>query len=62
MNCAGKTAPTPGEITEETVPLPIPGIAMWAMPAGSASGMHAAGDSLTVRDGDWTYVYTLGKG
>lgn len=61
VNCAGNTAPTPGQITEEILPLPIPGISMWAMPAGTAPNMKASGDSLTVTDGDWTYVYTLSK-
>jgi len=61
VNCIGKTAPTAGEKSDDTVPFPVHGIAMWGLPGGSVSNMSAAGDTLTVRDGDWTYVYTLSK-
>lgn len=62
VNCAGNTAPTAGEKSEETMPFPIHGIAMWGLPKGSLPNMSASGDSLTVTEGDWTYVYTLSKG
>lgn len=61
INCIGKTAPTAGEKSEDTVPFPVHGIAMWGLPKGTMPNISASGDSLTVRDGNWTYVYTLSK-
>jgi hypothetical protein len=62
INCSGSKGPTPGQISEQIVQLPILGIAMWGLPAEPGSDTSASGDTLTVKDGDWTLVYTLSKG
>lgn len=60
--CTGRKAPVAAKTLQDTETVTVPGIALFGMPAGTSGSLVAKGDTLTIKDGEWTYVYTLSKG
>lgn len=61
--CLSETSTqVPAASEEQPIMVSPPGIAIFGMKDGQAPGITVKGDTLTIRDGDVTNVWTLSKG